>query len=62
MIPSTTMAIRQDILDMLVCLVCRTPLEVVRNGEGLKCAKCRRVYPVRDDIPQMLESEARVED
>jgi uncharacterized protein YbaR (Trm112 family) len=28
---------------------------------GLKCTTCRRVYPVRNDIPVMLVDEARVE-
>jgi uncharacterized protein YbaR (Trm112 family) len=27
----------------------------------LKCAACRRVYPIRDDIPVMLIDEARVD-
>jgi uncharacterized protein YbaR (Trm112 family) len=34
----------------------------VHDGAGLKCEKCRRVYPVKDDIPIMLVDEARVED
>jgi hypothetical protein len=32
------------------------------DQQGLKCATCRRVYPVRGDIPIMLVDEARVED
>jgi hypothetical protein len=56
------MAIRPEILEILVCPVCKVSVEVVANGEGLRCGQCHRVYPVRDDIPVMLESEARVED
>ena len=28
----------------------------------LKCTQCKRVYPVRDDIPVMLIDEARIEE
>jgi uncharacterized protein YbaR (Trm112 family) len=30
------------------------------DAAGLKCAACRRVYPIRDDIPVMLIEEAAV--
>jgi hypothetical protein len=32
------------------------------DGSGLKCVQCRRVYPIRDEIPVMLIDEAKVED
>jgi len=28
----------------------------------LKCVKCHRVYPIRDDIPVMLIDEAQIEE
>jgi uncharacterized protein YbaR (Trm112 family) len=56
------MAISPELLSILVCPVCKTSLDVVRDGQGLKCKQCRRVYPIRDDIPVMLLSEATVED
>ncbi len=56
------MAISQDLLDILVCPLCKTSLDVKNDGSGLKCVQCKRVYPVRDDIPVMLVDEARVED
>ncbi|MGH9796298.1 MAG: Trm112 family protein, partial [Candidatus Acidiferrales bacterium] len=31
------------------------------DQQGLKCSTCRRVYPIRDDIPVMLVDEARIE-
>jgi hypothetical protein len=34
----------------------------VHDGAGLKCDTCRRVYPVKDDIPVMLIDEATVEE
>jgi uncharacterized protein YbaR (Trm112 family) len=50
--------ISQDLLDLLVCPVCKKPLVQKENGESLKCAECRRVYPVRDNIPILLVDEA----
>ena len=55
------MAIHPDLLEILACPVCKTPVEVVKDGAGLRCGQCRRVYPVRDDIPIMLPEEASVE-
>ena len=49
------------LLDILACPVCKTPVEPVKKGEGLRCAQCKRVYPVRDDIPIMLPEEAIIE-
>jgi hypothetical protein len=55
------MAVHPELLEILACPVCKTPVEVVKEGAGLRCTKCRRVYPVRDDIPIMLPEEAVVE-
>ena len=55
------MAIHPDLLEILVCPVDKADIEVVRDGAGLRCTKCRRVYPVKDDIPIMLEDEAVIE-
>jgi uncharacterized protein len=53
--------IPQDLFDSLVCPVCRKPLALKDEGKGLKCAECRRVYPVRDDIPIMMIDEAVID-
>jgi len=53
--------ISQDLLDILVCPVCKKPLVLKDNGESLRCAECRRVYPVRDNIPILLVDEAITE-
>jgi uncharacterized protein YbaR (Trm112 family) len=50
-----------DLLEILVCPVCKKPLELKADGQSLKCTECRRVYPVRDDIPIMLVDEAVIE-
>ena len=49
-----------DWLEVLICPVCRKSL-VLRGENSLKCNDCRRVYPVRDGIPIMLESYATIE-
>jgi len=54
------MAVSQELLDILVCPVCKTPVKLTPNGSGLKCGTCRRVYPIQDDIPVMLPEEATV--
>jgi hypothetical protein len=55
------MAIHPDLLEILACPVCKVPVEPVKNGQGLRCGQCKRVYPVRDDIPIMLPEEASIE-
>lgn len=56
------MAVSQDLLDILVCPVCKEPVRLSEDKTGLKCSACKRVYPIRDDIPVMLVDEARIED
>ena len=56
------MPVNPDLLKILVCPLCKATLDVVHDGNGLKCTQCHRVYPIRDDIPVMLASEATVED
>jgi len=53
--------IPQDLLDILVCPVCKKPLAASLNHESLKCSECRRVYPVRDNIPILLVDEAKID-
>ncbi|MGH9794010.1 MAG: Trm112 family protein [Candidatus Acidiferrales bacterium] len=55
------MAVSQELLDSLVCPLCKTPVKLTADQQGLKCDTCRRVYPIRDDIPVMLVDEARIE-
>jgi uncharacterized protein YbaR (Trm112 family) len=53
--------ISQDLLDMLVCPVCRKPVVASADGQSLKCGDCRRVYPVQDGIPIMLVDIATID-
>jgi uncharacterized protein YbaR (Trm112 family) len=54
------MAISQELLDILVCPLCKTSVKLAPDNSGLKCQTCKRVYPVRDDIPVMLLEEATI--
>jgi uncharacterized protein len=56
------MAISKELLDILVCPECRAKVELKPDESGLKCVECKRVYPIRDDIPVMLIDEASIED
>ena len=56
------MALSQELLEILACPVCKVKVELSPDGSGLKCIECRRVYPVRDDIPVMLIDEATIDD
>ena len=56
------MAVDPALLEILVCPACKTAVRLVKNGTALRCDACRRVYPIKDDIPVMLIDEATVED
>lgn len=55
------MAVDPELLAILACPECKTPVVLVHQGAGLKCETCKRVYPIKDDIPVMLLDEATVE-
>ena len=56
------MAIDPELLEILACPNCKTPVVLVHDGTGLKCNECHRVYPIKDDIPVMLIDEATIEE
>jgi uncharacterized protein YbaR (Trm112 family) len=50
----------QRLIEMLVCPLCKGPLTLLRGEEpALACRADRLAFPIRDDIPLMLESEAK---
>jgi uncharacterized protein YbaR (Trm112 family) len=57
----THVGIDPELLEILACPNCRTPVVPVHGGTGLKCKQCHRVYPIKDDIPVMLIDEATIE-
>ena len=50
----------KKLLDILACPVCKGPLVYRKEQQELVCKLDRLAYPIRDDIPVMLEEEARV--
>ncbi|MET0081165.1 MAG: Trm112 family protein [Candidatus Thiodiazotropha lotti] len=49
----------RKLLDILVCPVCKGKLLYRKKEQELICRSDRLAYPIRDDIPVMLEEEAR---
>jgi uncharacterized protein YbaR (Trm112 family) len=49
----------KNLLDILACPVCKGPLVYDKTKQELICKGDRLAYPIRDDIPVMLEDEAR---
>ena len=47
------------LLDILACPLCKGPLLYKKAEAELICKPCRLGFPVMDDIPVMLEDEAR---
>ena len=56
------MAVSQELLEILACPACKANVEPTPDGCALKCVECKRVYPIRDDIPVMLIDEGWIED
>jgi uncharacterized protein len=48
----------RELLDILVCPVCKGDLAYDGAAKTLTCIACRLRYRVEDDIPIMLEEEA----
>ena len=53
------MPVDNKLLAILVCPICKAELEYDKNNDELICRAEKLAFPVRDDIPIMLESEAR---
>nr|VFK25583.1 MAG: hypothetical protein BECKMB1821G_GA0114241_101444 [Candidatus Kentron sp. MB]VFK34479.1 MAG: hypothetical protein BECKMB1821I_GA0114274_10738 [Candidatus Kentron sp. MB]VFK76777.1 MAG: hypothetical protein BECKMB1821H_GA0114242_10748 [Candidatus Kentron sp. MB] len=49
----------KKLLEIIVCPVCKGPLVYKAKEKELICRPCQLAYPIRDDIPVMLEDEAR---
>jgi uncharacterized protein YbaR (Trm112 family) len=54
--------IDKELLEILACPLDKAPVSRIEEGgaEKILCSRCGRKYPVRDDIPVMLEEEAEV--
>ncbi len=49
----------KKLLDILVCPLCKGKLVYRKREQELVCKADRLAFPIRDDIPVMLEKEAR---
>ena len=49
----------QKIIDILACPLCKSPLIYQQTAQELICKADRLAFPIRDDVPVMLENEAR---
>ena len=50
---------KKDLMNILVCPVCKANLDYRKAESELVCKPCKLAFPVRDDIPVMLEDQAR---
>ncbi len=46
------------LIELLVCPVCKGPLQRPAQSDYLVCAADKLGFPIRDGIPVMLETEA----
>lgn len=53
------MTIDKKTLEILVCPQCRGELDLTEKQDGLICRKCRLLYEIKDDIPNMIIAEAK---
>ena len=49
----------KKLLDIMACPLCKSPLCYNNVQQELICKADRLAFPIRDDIPVMLEDEAR---
>jgi len=52
------MPLNEELLRILACPVCLTPVKALPDDRGLECSSCGRIYPIRDGFPIMLPEEA----
>lgn len=49
----------KNLLEILACPICKGKLQYNKATGELICKVDRLAYPIRDEIPVMLENEAR---
>lgn len=45
--------IKPELLKILCCSVCKSDLKYDKKKNILKCSKCKKEYPVKNDVPIM---------
>jgi uncharacterized protein YbaR (Trm112 family) len=56
--PGGRVSVDPRLLEILACPACHGEIAETEAEDGLRCAGCGRVYPIRDGIPVMLVEEA----
>ena len=51
--------IDEELLKILACPACKGDVEL--NNDKIVCVKCKRRYPIKNDIPIMLVDEAEMD-
>ncbi len=49
----------KKLLEILACPLCKSPLIYKKAAQELICKADRLAFPIREDIPVMLDDEAR---
>ena len=49
------------LLEILRCPACRHSLTYEEDKNTLTCKNCGKIYPVRDNIPILIDEQARRE-
>ena len=49
----------KKLFEILACPQCKGELKYEKEAAELVCRPCGMAFPIRDDIPVMLETEAR---
>lgn len=50
--------ISKELIDILACPICKQEV-ILYNTDKLVCMKCKKYYPIKDDIPIMLIDKAK---
>ena len=54
-----SMAFDKKLLEIIACPICKSQLHFQASSNELICRADRIAYAIKDDIPVMLEGEAR---
>ncbi|MBV6429974.1 MAG: hypothetical protein IANPNBLG_00077 [Bryobacteraceae bacterium] len=52
--------ISPEIMEILVCPLCKARLEPTASNSALECLCCHRLYPVFDGVPVMYMAESLI--
>jgi len=56
------MKITEEFVETMLCPACGGRMQLNADADAIKCLACRRVYQIKDDIPDMLVEHATIEE